>query len=180
MYPARAYTLLDQAKAIAQAKFSADTGGRNKDKVCVVAMGIASSSDNYALFSGAPGYTELTELVRGGGDRNSAQQTITNKLTEFLRSESGGSFTPAQITNRGLDQHGRGAMNCAEPKMYYLLKEKKQLTVRNYVLIPFNLKGDTLVYNAPCRNCRRWVYKHFHALSGLIAQSQKGPEAFED
>lgn len=179
-YAATANSLLEKARLLAQQKFAEDTSGRNQDKVCVVAISIADSDNAYALFSGAPGYSELTDLVRSGGDRKAAQQRITSTLTEFLQTEDGGSFSHTQITHTAYDLHGRGAMNCAEPKMYYLLKHHHQLSLRNWVLMPFNMSGMSLVYNAPCKNCRRWVYRHFHPLSGLIAQSQKGPAAFEE
>jgi hypothetical protein len=173
-------TLLERARAIAAEKFSKDTSGRNADKVCVVALQIDARDQHYALFSGAPGFTELTNIVRNGGDKTQAANTITSKIKTFLASEDGGKFSETQITNTGYDAHGRGAMNCAEPKMYYLLKHHEQKTLRNWVIIPFNLNGDkAVVYNPPCKNCRRWVYKHFHPLSGLIAQSEKGPAAFE-
>jgi len=176
-----ALALIDTARAAAEAKFAGATGGKNADKVCVVALDLSSPPTVHALFSGAPGYQELTTLVAAGGDRSKAQQTITAKITEFLQREEGGSFTLEQINKHGFDRHGRGAMNCAEPKMYYLLKHQLNQTLRNWVLIPFNVGPDgQLVYNAPCMNCRRWVYRHFHALSGLIAQSQKGPEAFDN
>ncbi|PTT90107.1 hypothetical protein DBR42_06665 [Pelomonas sp. HMWF004] len=174
-------SLFERAKAVARNKFDADTSGRNFDKVCAVALKIDSPEESHALFSGAPGYAELTDVVAQGGDKRKAQQTITAKITAFLRSESGGSFTNSQITNAAYDRHGRGAMNCAEPKLYYLLGQHENLTLRNWVLVPFNLRADdgALIYNAPCKNCRRWVYQHFHPMSGLLALAQQGPEAFE-
>ncbi|WKB55512.1 hypothetical protein [Eleftheria terrae] len=177
----QAGSLLEQARGLALAKFNADQSGKNKDKVCAVAISVVDSSAHFELFSGAPGYGELTGIVMGGGaSKQSASQLITHKLTQFLGSEEGGGFSNEQITRHGYDAHGRGAMNCAEPKMYYLLKEHEAQTVRNWVVIPFNYTADQqLVYNAPCKNCRRWVYRHFHPLSGLIARAQKGPEAFE-
>ncbi len=173
-------TLLGRARGIAADKFSADSSNRNVDKVCVVALKVDAHDDHRALFSGAPGYAELTDIVRGSGDKKEAQALITSRLTTFLRSDDGGKFSNDQIVRSGYDVHGRGAMNCAEPKMYYLLKHQENKVLRNWVLVPFNLDGNkVVVYNPPCKNCRRWVYRHFHPLSGLIAQSEKGPSAFE-
>ncbi len=173
--------LFERAQQIATAKFQSDTSGKNSDKVCVVAIQAGNMDNYHAIFSGAPGYTELTNIVSNGGNKKAAQERITNTIKEFLRSEEGGDFSDLQITDHGFDMHGRGAMNCAEPKIFYLLKHQLNLSLKTWVIVPFN-KNETgiVIYNAPCKNCRRWVYKHFNFLSGLIAKQQKGADAFEE
>lgn len=169
-------TLYDQAFSVAEDTFDTDTSGRNADKVCTVALNI-TSDEAVALFSGKPGFDKLVERV--GGNVKDAQRTITARLTEFLKSEAGGGFTAGQITHAGFDPHGRGAMNCAEPKVYYYLRYVKQVDLGTWVMIPFNKTPAGLVYNPPCKNCRRWVYRHFHALSQTIAHGRAGVAAFE-
>ena len=168
-------TLFDLAHDVAQDVFDLDSSGANADKVCAVALSI---TDDYsvAYFSGAPGYAKLVERV--GGDKREARTTVTSALQQFLGSDQGGGFTSTQIMNSGYADHGRGAMNCAEPKVWYHLTAITRSRPANWVLIPFNrLGGGGLVYNPPCRNCRRWVYGQFHSLSRTIALARGGPGA---
>jgi hypothetical protein len=167
-------TLFDLAQSLAEDVFETDTSTGNADKVCAVALSILSDT-SVAFFSGAPGYTKLVERV--GGNKKDAQNAITGTLTNFLQSAAGGGFTPTQIRSAAYADHGRGAMNCAEPKVWYYIAKKLQSDPGNWVVIPFNKVGAGLVYNPPCRNCRRWVYGQFHALSRTIALGRGGADA---
>jgi hypothetical protein len=170
-------TLFELAHSAAEDVFDADTSAGNADKVCAVALSIVSDQ-TVAYFSGAPGYTKLVERV--GGDRRDAQNAITGALTRFLQSDAGGGFTPTQIRHGAYADHGRGAMNCAEPKVFHHVTSVLRSDTRNWVMIPFNkLGGGGLVYNPPCRNCRRWVYGQFHDLSRVIALARGGAAALE-
>ena len=168
-------SLYEQALSLAQDIFDTDGSRGNADKVCAVALHVADDS-SVALFSGGPGYNALVKRI--GGNAGDAKRAITDTLTQFLRSEAGGGFTDQQINHHGLDQHGRGAMNCAEPKVFYYITAVKKSAAANWILIPFNQTGGGLVYNPPCMNCRRWVYRHFHNLTQAVAQERGGPNAF--
>jgi hypothetical protein len=167
-------TLFAMAHDAAQDVFDTDTTAGNADKVCAVALNILADS-SVAFFSGAPGYARLVERL--GGNRRDAQATVTGALTNFLQSAAGGGFTPDQIRNRAYAEHGRGAVNCAEPKVWYYISAVLRSDPGNWVIIPFNKVGDGLVYNPPCRNCRRWVYGQFHGLSRTIALGYGGADA---
>ena len=169
-------SLYEQALSLAGDVFDSDDSRGNADKVCAVALNIASDS-SVALFSGAQGYNTLVKRI--GGIEQDTKRAITDVLTAFLKSEAGGEFTQKQIDQQGLDLHGRGAMNCAEPKVYYYISVVMRTVPGNWVIIPFNKTAAGLVYNPPCKNCRRWVYRHFHTLSRDIAQSRGGATAFE-
>lgn len=177
-YAVTTRTLVAQARAIAALKFQNNSGSPNADKVCAVALDLTDPNKHYALFSGGPGFKELTSIVSNGGNTSDAKLIITSKLEAFLRSKEGGGFNNDQIKHKGHDLHGRGAMNCAEPKMYYLLRHQLNQSPRNWVLIPFNQNQTQIVYNPPCKNCRRWVYRHFHYMSAWVARNQVGMNAF--
>lgn len=171
-------TLFDMAKDAAEDAFSSDDSGKNNDKVCAVALHI-SEDRTVSFFSGSPGYAMLVDrfMAKKGGDVKNARNVITQGLTSFLKSPSGGGFTDKQIKNKGFADHDRGAMNCAEPKLYYYVKHVVEADPGNWVVIPFNLSADKLVYNPPCGNCREWVYGHFHALSKQIAKGYGGGDS---
>ncbi|SDG32133.1 hypothetical protein SAMN05216603_101267 [Pseudomonas benzenivorans] len=172
-------SLYDQAAELATQKFEENEKARNSDAVCVVAIHIPTG-EHHAFLSGALGYRELTSSLCStmAIDKAAAQQRITHAIQVFLQAEE---FSHEQIHQKGFDIHGRGAMNCAEPKMYFFLKEQLKHRIAEWVLVPFNwnAQGTGVVYNAPCQNCRRWVYKHFHAQSRQIAQERKGAAAFD-
>lgn len=173
-------TLYDLARSAAEDAFEAD-GSRqvNTDKVCAVALHVTDDVV-VTLFSGKPGYDKLVQrhVQMRGGSRGAAQTAITANLTAFLKSPDGGGFTDAQIRNKGFAPHGRGAMNCAEPKIFYYITTLRNMNAGNWVLVPFNEDADgNLIYNPPCGNCREWVYAHFHALSRRIAGDYGGQDA---
>ncbi|RUL77567.1 hypothetical protein [Dyella choica] len=170
-------SLVAHARSIANLKFQNNSGSPNADKVCAVALDLSNLNNHYALFSGGPGFQELTSIVSNGSSPGAAKVTITSRLEAFLRSKAGGGFSDDQIKHKGYDPHGRGAMNCAEPKMYYLLRYQLNQSLRNWVLIPFNQNQSQILYNPPCKNCRRWVYQHFHYLSAWVARNQAGMSA---
>ncbi len=170
-------TLFELAHAAAEDTFDTDTSAGNADKVCAVALSIVSDQ-TITYFSGAPGYGKLVERV--GGNKKDAQSAVTGAITRFLQSAQGGGFTATQIRNSAYAEHGRGAMNCAEPKVWYHVTQVLRLDPGNWVMIPFNKLADGgLVYNPPCRNCRRWVYGQFHELSRTIALARGGAGALE-
>jgi len=170
-------SLFELAQSAAEDTFSTDSSTGNADKVCAVALRIASDQ-TVTYFSGGPGYNKL--VARVGGDRKDAQRAITDVITQFLMSAAGGGFTADQITHTAYADHGRGAMNCAEPKVWYHITRVMKQEADNWVLIPFNkLPDGQLVYNPPCRNCRRWVYGQFHALSRSIALAHGGAAALQ-
>jgi hypothetical protein len=173
-------SLYEHARLVAQARFAADSDQGNADKVCAVALNI-EGGEEVSFFSGAPGYGQLLESVMGAGgmDKAKAQAAITGSITTFLGSDAGGGFTPDQIRSKGFDDHGRGAMNCAEPKVWYSIAKLRGLVTANWVVVPFNRSPGGLQYNPPCLNCRRWVYGQFHGLTGMIAKSYGGPHALE-
>jgi len=164
-------TLFDLAYSVARDSFDADSSKRSADKVCAVALNVAVD-EAISLFSGKPGFDKLVE--RKGGTPKDAKMEITAKITEFLRDEG---FKDNEINQCGRDPHGRGAMNCAEPKVYYYLRHVKNVDPSHWVVVPFNKTDNGLVYNPPCMNCRIWVYKHFHILSRTIAQGRAGDAA---
>lgn len=171
-------TLYGLAQSAAQDAFDTDDSGRNADKVCAVALHIAQDT-TVALFSGKPGYDTLVErfVQKQGGTAAAARTSITSTLTAFLGSDAGGGFSQAQIRKHGFADHDRGAMNCAEPKVYFHIKHLLNGDPGNWVMIPFNKGPNGLIYNPPCGNCREWVYGQFHALSRQIASSRGGPGA---
>lgn len=170
-------TLFELAHSAAEDLFDTDTSAGNADKVCAVALSIVSDQI-VAYFSGAPGYAKLVDRV--GGNRKDAQSAITGVITRFLQSAPGGGFTAPQIRDKAYAEHGRGAMNCAEPKVWYHIANVQRSDPGNWVMIPFNkLSSGGLVYNPPCRNCRRWVYGQFHDLSRVIALARGGAAALE-
>lgn len=165
-------TLFELAQSAAEDTFSTDSSAGNADKVCAVALRIASDQ-TVTYFSGGPGYNKLVERV--GGNKKAAQRAVTDVITQFLKSPQGGGFTQDQITHTAYADHGRGAMNCAEPKVWYHVTKVMEQDAGNWVVIPFNKLADgNLVYNPPCRNCRRWVYGQFHTLSRTIALAYGG------
>lgn len=168
--------LVKRARALAKAEFAksdqGDTSSRSAYKVCAVALDL-TSNDSVALFSGNFGFKQLLQLPNIGRGRTG---DVTSGITTFLKSPGGGAFTEEQISKIAYAQHDRGAMNCAEPKVWFSLTDRK-LSTRNWILIPFAKQDGELVYSPPCENCRRWVYGHFHFLSKLIAASYGGPGA---
>lgn len=175
-------TLHAQAKIIAEGEF-ATAGTLHPGTVCVVAISLTKGRETRAMLSGSPGYKALRDHVADGGSIHEAGNRITGSVTRFLRSSEGGGFSPGQITGKeeSFAVHGRGAMNCAEPKMRFLLAEHERRDLANWVLIPFIRQdgGDVVIYWPPCRNCRRWVYRHFHALSARIARAYGPGDALE-
>ncbi|MGN6528517.1 MAG: hypothetical protein ACTHL8_19175 [Burkholderiaceae bacterium] len=169
--------LVKRARAIAKAEFArsdrTSTSNRGAYKVCAVALDVTSDK-SLALFSGGLGFKQLLKTPTGGGARKEGD--VTSGIKDFLKSSEGGEFTEDQISKIAYAQHGRGAMNCAEPKVWFDLTDSGHST-RNWVLIPFAKPDGELVYSAPCENCRRWVYGQFHFLSKLIAASYGGGAA---
>jgi hypothetical protein len=160
-------TLFEKAKSAAQDAFDTDDSGRNADKVCAVGIHIASDAV-VTMFSGSPGYKTLVDRYmqkNATSTKSQAQQGITHTLTAFLKSEIGGGFTLEQINKEGIAAHGRGAMNCAEPKLYYYIRHIKNDKLEDWIIIPFNNSQAGLVHNPPCGNCRSWAYRVFHPRS---------------
>jgi hypothetical protein len=170
--------LFELAQSAAEDTFDTDSSTGNADKVCAVALRIASDQ-TVSYFSGGPGYNKL--VARVGGNKKDAQRAVTDVITQFLKSAPGGSFTQQQITHTAYADHGRGAMNCAEPKVWYHIRKVMEQDPADWVIVPFNklAEGGGLVYNPPCRNCRRWVYGQFHTLSRTIALAYGGPTALD-
>lgn len=164
-------SIYKKAEELATQKFESNEKARRTDAVCAVAIHITDFSQCHAVFSGKLGYDELIGMLCPDGNRSEkskAGDMITNHIVQLLKDNE---FTKVQINSEGLDPHGRGAMNCAEPKIYFLLKYLNK-SLRNWVIIPFSWGSGGAVYNPPCMNCRRWVYKHFHLQSALIALQQ--------
>lgn len=165
--------LVRRARSMAKAEF-AKAGGNGYQGVCAVAIDLTSGAST-ALFSGGAGFRQLLAQPNVG---NARKGDVTNKIKAFLKSPGGGAFTEEQINEIAYARHERGAMNCAEPKVWFQLTDLG-LSPRNWVLIPFLEQDGGLAYSAPCENCRRWVYGQFHFLSKLIAASYGGPGALE-
>ncbi|PWR02382.1 hypothetical protein DKT77_12660 [Meridianimarinicoccus roseus] len=141
--------------------------GIGPDTTCAVAIHI-SGDPSVVYFSGKVGYETLIKRV--GGSANAARDIINGQLNRFLASTEGGGFTMSQITKRGVAKHQRGAVNCAEPKVYFHIKHIKNADPRNYVLIPFRKDVGGVSYNPPCENCARWVYGTFHARTNELSR----------
>jgi hypothetical protein len=160
--------LVKRARALAKAEFAKTSSG-GALKVCAVALDL-TSGDSVALFSGKFGFNQLLELPDIG-----KRDDVTSNIKKFLKSPGGGEFTEDQINKSAYAQ--QGAMNCAEPKVWFYLATYRNLSPRNWIMIPFAMQGGELVYSPPCENCRRWVYGNFHYLSRLTAASYGGPGA---
>ncbi|VVT06033.1 conserved hypothetical protein [Erythrobacter sp. EC-HK427] len=167
----------DQALAAAQAAYA---GTKVADStVCAVAIK-ADGSAKVSLFSGKDGFKQLKTLRQSSrpvkGDIGAA---ITTELTNFLQTPGGGGFSTEQINKKGFDDHGRGAMNCAEPKVYNHIKMALENDPKEWVLLSFTRENGVVKYWAPCRNCRRFAYQQFNNLSWLIAAKYGGVAALE-
>ncbi|MEO1494113.1 MAG: hypothetical protein AAFV19_18325 [Pseudomonadota bacterium] len=169
---------------MAEAAF-ADMPDISASTVCAVGVKLAPGRQVEHVFSGRDGYKQVTDRVRTDDSKSetrAAQRRITDTLTSFLTDEDGGGFTPGQVTGReaAYALHERGAMNCAEPKLLYIIRNHLSEDVGNWAVIPFYMEdGTTLMYSPPCRNCRRWVYKTFHSQTQSVA-TNRGPGDWND
>lgn len=165
--------LHDLAKRVAVDQFATNQK-LHGDAVCVIAVKVTEPGEIEYAFSGGVGYTKLCDDL--GKNKKTDGHLITVAITDFLKSDAGSNFSDDQINRCGFDDHGRGAMNCAEPKMHHLIKTRG-LDPANWALIPFHQDSDkNVVYYPPCKNCRRWVYGVFHGISKTIARNRGGAD----